>query len=517
LYVNGDSGSDTNDGSKTQPVQTIHKAMDLAVAGKAICVATRTGGNSYEEETSTLNGKSGVSLYGGYSSAWVRDLTNNLTKWKTNRIGLMFANLNGDTEISGFEITAKNPDTPNESSYGILVTSGTAKLTLKKLKLTAGNVPSSQSVTPGSSIGVLVSSLSKLTVDSSEVRSGTAASGANGTNGEDGVAGGKGGNGGSGSCDSTSTNAFGGTGGINPTFANLNGFDGGRGGKGNENGIAGLGDCAGVGGAFINNQVNTNTHGMAPTCLVEDGTIGNPGLTNTSALGLFSPYYSPSNGSDGTDGTNGIPGSGGGGGGGQSCFFCNNGTGNGGGGGGAAGSKGTKGSAGIGGGISIAIALLQMDEVDFVNSSFASGVGGNGGTGGNGGIGGAGGLVGVGATTCVSEVGAGGNGAPGGKGGDGGDGSAGSGGSSIALYVKTIGSLTLTNNEFGSGVAGQGGNARNSTSGYGGHSMGIYSETGSSFTTIGNQFTLGSLGLAGSITGTGAAGQSGLRKNVSWE
>ena len=47
--------------------------------------------------------------------------------------------------------------------------------------------------------------------------------------------------------------------------------------------------------------------------------------------------------------------------------------------------------------------------------------------------------------------------------------------------------------------------------------MGIYSETGSSFATGGNQFTLGSLGQAGSITGTGVAGQSGLRKNVSWE
>jgi hypothetical protein len=513
FYVNGDSGSDTSDGSKSQPFQSIHKAMDTAEAGKAICVSTRESGNSYEEEASTLNMKSGVSIYGGYNSSWVRNEATNPTKWKTNRIGIMISNLNGDSEVSGFEITAKNPNSQNESSYAFLITSGTAKLTLKNMKVISGSVPGLQSTTPGSSIGILVSSLSKLEIVNSEIRSGTAGHGMDGENGQDGIAGRRGDNGLNGSCNGSMVGQ-GGNGGINPAVPSLNGSRGGNGGReGNNRGDNGSGTCPGVGGM----GGSPGQAGLSPSCSVEDGVVGDQGGFPVNHFGGFTPYYSPSKGIDGGDGTNGTAGSGGGGGGGEGCTFCDNGTGNGGGGGGAAGSRATKGTAGIGGGSSVAIVLLNLDEVVLTNSTYHSGNAGKGGNGGNGGSGGEGGLGGSGAMNCTSEIGQGGNGAPGGKGGDGGDGSAGSGGPSIGIYFKTISSFNITGINVFSGKGGRGGDARNSASGYGGHSIGIYSELGVSIPTGGNQFELGTAGLPGNITGSGSNGENGLRKNASWD
>lgn len=518
LYVNGDSGNDSNIGNKAEPVQTIQKAMELASAGKVICVTTKSGGNSYSEEDTTLNVKSGVSLYGGYNASWVRDQIQNPTKWKTNRIGIMYSNLNGDAEISGFQITAKDPSSPNESSYGILVTSGTAKLTIKNVNVQAGSVPQLPSSTPGSSIGILVSSLSHLIIDTSEIRSGTAANGSDGTDGTNGISGGNGGDGTNGNIDNSSINALGGLGGVNPSFSNLNGYAGGRGGKGAENGISGLGPCGGTGSIF-NNSTSTNFYnpGLAPNCEVVNGASGNQGMPQSNLFGSFSPFYTPLNGFDGEDGSNGTPGSGGGGGGGQSCFFCVNGTGNGGGGGGAAGSKGNKGTGSKGGASSFAIVLLSLGDVYLFNSRFISGTAGNGGLAGKGGEGGSGGQKGNGASVGIGEVGKGGDGAPGGKGGNGGDGSAGSGGSSIALVLQSVSGLTANQNHFQTGTAGNGGSARNSHSGNGGHSIGVYSTNGNSYTLNGSVFQLGNEGSAGSITGSGMQSSFGQKKNLSWE
>lgn len=516
FYVNGDSGNDSNSGTKVSPLQTIQKAMELASAGNAICVTYRSGGNSYNEENVTLLGKSGVSILGGYSNSWVRDEIQNPTKWKMNRIGIMFSNLNGDVEISGFDMRSKNPTSPNESSYGIFVTSGTAKLTIKNVILVAGSVPQLKDTNPGSSIGILITGLSKLTIANSEVRAGNAASGADGTNGANGVAGGNGGNGLNGSNDSASVNALGGAGGLHPSISALNGYSGGRGGKGAENGISGLGPCGGLGGP-INNTVNYVLNpGLAPSCEVENGNSGNSGLVQSNPIGTFSPYYNALNGYDGEDGTNGTPGSGGGGGGGQACTFCANGTGNGGGGGGAAGSKGTKGTGSQGGASSFAVVLRSINEVTLISSRFVAGNAGNGGIAGNGGEGGAGGLKGTGASTGIGEVGKGGDGAPGGKGGDGGDGSAGAGGSSVALVLQSVTSFSANQNAFQTGNAGNGGSARNSFSGNGGHSIGVYSLNGNSYTFSNSEYNLGNEGYSGAVTGTGSAGSIGRKANVSW-
>lgn len=517
LYVNGDSGSDSNSGTKSEPVQTIHKAMEIATAGRVICVVTLSSGNSYTEENTTLNAKSGVSILGGYSNTWVRDTTNNPTKWKTNRIGIMYSNLNGDAEISGFQITAKDPSSPNESSYGILITSGTAKLTIKNVFLQAGSVPQLKDTNPGSSIGILVASLSKLTIVNSEIRSGTAASGADGSDGADGIAGGNGGNGSNGDRDSDSINASGGIGGVHPSISSLNGFAGGRGGKGRENGINGLGACGGLGGIYNNSTNYILNPGLAPNCVVENGTNGNHGNAQQNVLGSFSPFYDPSNGYDGGDGTNGTPGSGGGGGGGQGCFGCVSGTGNGGGGGGAAGSKGNKGTGSKGGASSFGIVFLNLGEVSLSGSRFIAGSGGDGGKAGNGGVGGSGGLKGTGASNGIGEVGAGGDGAPGGKGGNGGDGSAGSGGSSIALVLHSVTTFSANDNFFQTANGGTGGSARNSHSGIGGSSLGVYSINGNSFPMTNSVFQLGTEGSAGSITGSGIQSTSGQKKNLSWE
>ncbi|TGK95724.1 hypothetical protein EHQ30_03555 [Leptospira brenneri] len=514
FYVSGDSGQDSNDGSKAFPVKTIRKAMDLVSSGNAICVSTRSSNASYEEETATLNVKSGVSIFGGYTSSWVRDEVQNPTKWKTNRIGLMYSNLNGDAELSGFNITAKNSEASNESSYVILITNGTAKLLLKNLTLNAGSVFNGKSTTPGSSIGVLAFNLSKLRIESSEIRSGDASHGNDGTNGNSGVAGGKGGNGLSGNCDVSHPNASGGSGGEHPTLSSLNGFAGGRGGQASENGITGLGSCGGVGGG----TGDPGAAGLSPTCAVQHGATGSQGSFSGTNIGTFFPYYQPANGSDGIDGSNGVPGSGGGGGGGQHCsFMCNKGTGNGAGGGGAAGSGGLKGTASQGGGGSFAVVLLELDEVLIDHTKLISGSAGNGGKAGNGGDGGLGGDKGLGIILCTGEVGRGGDGSPGGKGGNGGDGSAGGGGSSIALVLKSVTSLSANDNTFKTGLAGAGGSARHSYAGNGGHSIGVYSVTGSSYTLSNSQFELGTEGSAGSVTGTGTLGISGRKTNHSWD
>ncbi|MCW7468667.1 DUF1565 domain-containing protein [Leptospira kanakyensis] len=127
LYVNGDSGSDSNDGSKTNPFETLKKAVTTATPGNVICVVSLSSGGDYDESTTTLTIPSGVSLYGGYNSSFVRNVTTNKTKLKLNRIGIQINNLNGDSEISDFDMTAVNPSSSSESSYAILISNGTAK------------------------------------------------------------------------------------------------------------------------------------------------------------------------------------------------------------------------------------------------------------------------------------------------------------------------------------------------------------------------------------------------------
>ena len=514
LYVNGDTGNNSNPGTKDSPLLTIQRATAIATSGQTICIISKSGNASYDESAQVLVLPSGVNLKGGYSSSLTRDLTSNLSKITSNRIGIQINNLNTASEISGIDLMTTPPGDASNSSIGILVLNGTSSLTVKNSKIESASVPSTQSATPGSSYGLVAYQLNQLAILSSRIKAGDGGNGADGANGTNGISGGDGSPGAPGRIDDESQTVLGGNGGTNASFSSLNGFRGGNGDQGNTAtvGQAGSGPCGGSAGT----NAAPGNPGANATCTGTDGSNGTPGAKTGNSFGTVNVYYFPANGTDGTDGvSDGTPGSGGGGGGGEACTLCIDGTGNGGGGGGAAGSKATKGFKPSGGGASVAVFVSEITNLSFDSSHFQSGKGGNSGKAGKGGDGGAAGQGGAGGTTGLSEIGQGGNGSRGGKGGDGGAASGGGGGPSLAFFYKNVSSfLTFENNQFTTGNGGTGGDSYLADPGNGGHSIGIYKDGGGATAGTLSTFTLGNAGAQGTSTDAGRTASVGTRANT---
>jgi hypothetical protein len=443
------AGDDGNSGTRSAPLGTVQAAIVMAAAGGQgadVYVAAGTYNESVELA-------SGVSVYGGFGTMWVRDLDTEVA-----------AIVGGSTAVTGTGVTS---------------------LTLDGLSIAAGNA-----TTPGgSSYGVYLDGSQDVTVTHSVVTAGdgmdgsagsTGAAGATGASGTAGQAGCEDSGGLCGGCSRPS----GGAGGGGPGFA---GGTGGRPGREDASGSAGAsgeGPLGGAGGPGTpSEQGNWNT----PSQYVGvDGGNGSAG-TDGSGGGAFGAAgalgYVAADGQNGSGGASGSGGGGGGGGGGGT-YLCDS-YGGGGGGGGAGGTGGAAGQAGTGGGGSFGIWLDGSTNIVVQENTIVTGQGGAGGTGGAGGAGGVGGAGGWGGDQTRPRAGC-----PYGGADEQDDGSNGGAG----------------------GVGGNGGRGGHGGGGGGGPSIGIVESATSTSTLSGNTFTLGDPGVGGSSAGT--SGEPGERMNV---
>ena len=423
-------GGDGAAGTRLRPFRTIAKAIAVAGAqglGGDVYVA-ENGSAGYDETVSLVTG---VSLYGGYSSDWLRNSSAHVTYIRppTRRIG-MIGSLVSNLTIDGFTIQTLDANGSGESAFGIVLDRPNVNV-----------VVSNNVILPG-------------------------AGGASTRNGSPGVAGGDG---------APSLDGFPGS----PDNCCAPGLGGGL-----VQGGAYRGGGGGTGGSLTSNFVgHTGESGYGPAGVGGGGAGGNGGAAGNpgrrggdgepgakgadgesgaggDGLGSFSgTTYVPFDGKDGvSDGQSGTSGGGGGGGGGQVCDFCLAGSGNGAGSGGGAAFGGTRATAGGGGGGSFGILIANAGyRLTLINNTIITASGGAGGAGGTGGAGGKGGTPGNGATASTNEIGAGGNGGRGGDGGHGGHGGGGGGGPSIGVLELGAFVSNKTGNTITPGPGGRGG------------------------------------------------------------
>lgn len=418
------SGSDSNPGTKAQPVKTI---------GFGLVKADNVGRDHAYVSTGTYNGKvtliNGISMWGGYDTFWNRGASKAIISSSDflsgHVVGVVGTDILTSTTVSDFDIRTVDTNSASASNYGLNC------LRCNGL-IFAFNIISAGDAGPGS----------------------------NGASGQNGDLGGNGANGVAGRCD-TGGGGFGGIGGSSPV--SRNGGTGGRGGAesgpGNaQSGFSGTGPTGG-GGGFGGSGGTTGRDGGdgQPGGDGPDGSNGAGGSTGTI---VSSRLWVSNSGNQGTNGDHGSGGGGGGGGGGQDGFFVNDGRGNGGGGGGGAGETGTGSIGGTGGGGSFGLFLADSSGIQIFSNSISSSNGGNGGVGGTGGLGGSGGSGGNGATFCSNEIGEGGDGGAGGRGGHGGHGGGGAGGPSYAVFTSnTATGLLNILNSLSHGNGGTGGSS----------------------------------------------------------
>lgn len=410
FFVAG-GGSDTNPGTREEPVATLDKAIELAQASdrprKEIYA-------SKHNHVGTVVLASGVSLYGGYDATdgWSRDFTNQIVIQGTTT-GVLADGIQAPTTFQLFHIQTSNATGAGNSSYGVRVIDSTGPVRVESCVITAGN---------GSAGKQTQSQPAQAKSGSDGNNASSASTGAYGggaptcVQSEMGGCGGKGGNGGAGSGSSSAMKGKGGASGC--AAGGKSGGSGGAGGYGN--------GYPGSDGKYGSTGAKAGTATSA---------IGNP-----SASGL----YDPARGDTGNPGQPGSGGGGGGGGGGDNY------PGAGGGGGGSGGCGGLGGPGGEGGGGSFGI-FVSNSVLESMGNGITTSAGGDGGNGGPGGTGGEAGEGGNGGNHWVSF--SGGHAGDGGKGGTGGDGGGGPGGPSIGIL--SLGStLTSSGDTFTLGSVG---------------------------------------------------------------
>ncbi len=417
------SGSDTNSGTMTRPKRTIAAAVAHAAAvGKDVYVS-----HGVYTLSAPVTIASGVSIYGGYDSDWVRSNKGRPVLHRT------------ESADDGDLVAVR-------AEYVVDAT------VLDRLVIVAGDS------TRGDSTGVEVGYAPGLTLRRLFVFAGNGGDGADGRAGSRGSAGRDGEAGAASRCRSGTFRAA--AGGSNTCVGDYY-LDDWRTGLGG----AGATKRAGQDGGFGSGLLFGEARGGAGA---SSGGVGSPGETATS-LGAFTNYIPgqsdlmPINGvggAAGLPGSNGPPGRRGGGGGGGGSGgegFWNGYWGGGGGGGGAGGCGGVGGGGGLPGGTSIALSIesrIGLVELCSLRSS-DGGDGGDGGLGGAGGEGGLGGPGGAGRGSC-------GRGAPGGDGADGeagGFGGGGGGGHSAAVRSSVVDEAWFTSrgNTLQHGASGAGG------------------------------------------------------------
>lgn len=523
VFVNGEVGDDTTgDGSRVKPVATLRKGVALASLDltnpKDVYAAAKANATKYIEATS-LDVAAGVSLFGGFNSAWVRDTDHNRSILNGAPIALDIK-VGKSGFLDGFDVRGAESANAGQDTIAVRVrgTSASDGFTVSHSVLLAGSVGSSQSgvTSAGSSFGLYVSTVGRLAVEKSEITSGKAgvgaagAVGAAGKPGSPGAAGNAGGSGGQPGAGSGTPNIAGGAGGAGGQTAST------------------LEGTKGIDGKFDSlTSARGGTGGIEGKTGALNGGVGLPGeagangkpaaLAGPTKLTFNHGTYTPQRGNAGLNGLHG--GGAGGGGGGAAVLTVKGG---GGGGGGSGGSFGLAGQGGFGGGAAVGLFVESTSSVvlrdNVVITAGEGGAAGAAGLGGGGGLGGAKGIGDVGGT----GAGRGGDGGKGGDGGAGGDGGGGIGGPVIGLYVGVNTAATVDASvSIKLGKGGSGGSSRNGSGGAGGNVIGVFDvdapTTPPSLENPDNiSLPVGGLGGLGGSGGPGAVGANGTAVKKNW-
>jgi len=130
------SCSDTGKGgSRTNPYQSITAALGAAkIFNLPIRVASRgAGGQAYNEAVSLADG---VSIYGGYNSAFnesQRNPVTNVTEIRSAAIPVTATSITQSTVVDGFKING-------QLSFGVYLDNSNANLVIRNCTITSGNV-----------------------------------------------------------------------------------------------------------------------------------------------------------------------------------------------------------------------------------------------------------------------------------------------------------------------------------------------------------------------------------------
>jgi PKD repeat protein len=405
VYVST-TGSDVNSGTPSNPVATLHQAMQISLTENRKLIRIEEGTYNF---TTPVNIVDGVTVEGGYQQIG--------GNWLKSSNAVSVINFNGVESISA-EIEHNVGFKSNSVSNWRL-----QDLTINVLSV-SGTSPSGK----GRSVyGIWIKNSSNYKIIRCTINAGNASNGASAVTapGTGGAAGG--GNGGAGGNQNSGCNAAG--------FAGSAGAPGNGGAIGGNGGSGGNGTGCNIFGCDASLVPGAN--GSAGSSGAPGANIWSPGDRPASNI-ANSEYYIPNNQAD--PGNNGFGGGGGGGGGGAAlgtCCACSCGSGNAVGGvGGNGGGGGLAGQGGFGGGGSFAIYASGLGSGELFDCVISNGNAGIGGDGANGQLGASGlpGAAGGNHSRCGGV-----NGGNGGTGGAGGNGSRGrDGGNGIAVPIVQI-------------------------------------------------------------------------------
>jgi len=139
IFVDGNGGSDSNDGSKQSRVKTIGKGIELAkTSGKSsifVCAADK----AYAEQVQLA--AVGVSLYGGFDcTSWVfNDGSKSIVQPAATGSALTISNAPAGVIISDMEFDSLDAKSAGESSIAIFVSNSPDVVTFRRVIAKAGN------------------------------------------------------------------------------------------------------------------------------------------------------------------------------------------------------------------------------------------------------------------------------------------------------------------------------------------------------------------------------------------
>lgn len=428
VFVDGERGDDTADGSMTTPFRTIAAAVQSST-GRDVYV--RSVG-TYDTTAAPVELTDGMSLYGGFDENWMRD-TDTRAVIDGAAISIR-ATGSSERWLSAIEVSAADAS-PGNNSAGVVVEDAGAVHLLDSRIVGGDGGDGVDGGSGGRSSGVFVDGAAEVRIERSTVNAG------------------RGGAGGDGVAVDASVGAA-------PYGANASGRDAGigggsgaaAGGRGGDGGNTSGGSSAPGGGAGGSGGSPDGEPGQG-------GNGGNGGVGGDGGDGVVTADDGSTvpiglQGRSGGSGSSGTGGSGGGGGNGPLLVD------GGGGGGGGAGGNATNGAApGGGGGGSIGLWTIGVERLVVVESLIAGGRGGAGGLGAlasPAGMGGDGGRGAAGVDGLLADGGDGGGGGGGGAGGTGGQGGGGAGGPSYGMLTTRVAIVEVASTTVRGGGGGDG-------------------------------------------------------------
>lgn len=156
-------GDDANPGTRTQPVRTLKRGIDIAETHHLYAVFVAAG--TYSEHVSTS-----VSIFGGYDPlTWERDALAHFTRLTAPSDGALTIESGAKIALQGFEVQGSNAGTSSDSSP---IRANDSTFVMHSVRVSGGN-----SVAVGGEVAGIALADTNAFVVKSDVYSGTAAKG----------------------------------------------------------------------------------------------------------------------------------------------------------------------------------------------------------------------------------------------------------------------------------------------------------------------------------------------------